>query len=60
MPNARIHLLTITPLGILIVFCDNLWQFRILSNGSIYGEAKHYYTADAAVRAGREWVGVWE
>jgi hypothetical protein len=53
----QIHLLTTTPMGILIVFRDRLWQFRVLSNGSIYGEAKHYYTADAAVRAGREWVG---
>jgi hypothetical protein len=47
-------------MGILIVFRDRLWQFRVLSNGSIYGEAKHYYTADAAVRAGREWVGEWK
>ncbi len=60
MPTAKIHLLTATPMGILIVFRDRLWQFRVLSNGSIYGEAKHYYTADAAVRAGREWVGEWK
>jgi len=57
MPTPSIHLLTITPLGILVVFCDRLWQFRVLNNGSIYGHSKTYYTADAAEKAGREWVG---
>lgn len=33
-----------------------MWQFRVLNNNSIYGEAKHYYTAEAAETAGREWV----
>jgi hypothetical protein len=57
MPTTKIHLLTITPMGILVVYCDRLWQFRVLSNGSIYGKAKHYYTAQAAEAAGRAWVG---
>ncbi len=58
----RIHLLTATPLGMLVVYRDNrLWQFRILSSdGSLYGESKLYYTAEAAVKAGREWVGHWK
>jgi hypothetical protein len=25
----KIHTLTITPMGILVVFRDNLWQFRV-------------------------------
>ena len=53
----NIHLLSITPMGILLVYCDRLWEFRVLANASIYGEAKHYYTAEAAEAAGREWVG---
>lgn len=53
----KIHSLTATPMGILIVYRDRLWEFRVLSNGSIYGEAKHYYTAQAAEVAGRERVG---
>jgi hypothetical protein len=59
MQNTKIHLLRITPLGVLIVFRDRLWQFRVLSpDGSIYGQTKNYYTAEAAEAAGREWVGV--
>jgi hypothetical protein len=59
MPTAKIHLLTITPLGILIVYFTNggCWQFRVLNGGSIYGHSKIYYTVEAAERAGREWVG---
>lgn len=58
MPTTKIHLLAITPLGILIVFCDNLWQFRVLSSdGAIYGHTKSYYTFEAAEKAGHEWVG---
>ncbi len=50
----------------LIVFYTNshCWQFRVISNGSVYGERKIYYTAEAAIReasppaiaAGRKWV----
>ncbi len=59
MPTEKIHLLTFTPLGILIVYFTNggCWQFRVLNNGSIYGHSKTYYTVEAAERAGREWVG---
>ncbi|MEM6403434.1 MAG: hypothetical protein AAF757_24925 [Cyanobacteria bacterium P01_D01_bin.116] len=33
------------------------WQFRMIScDGSVYGECKIYYTAQAATDAGREWV----
>ena len=60
MPTAKIHLLTITPIGILIVYFTNgdCWQFRVLTHeGKVFGLQKLYYTADAAERAGREWVG---
>lgn len=52
----KIHLLT--PMGILMVYRDSLWQFRVISSdGSIYGHTSHYYTHEAAEAAGREWVG---
>jgi hypothetical protein len=58
MPNTKIQVLTITPMGILVVFRDNLWQFRVLSSdGAIYGHTNHYYTAEAAEEVGRQWVG---
>lgn len=54
----KIHLLITTPLEILIVYCENLWQFRVLStDGAIYGHTSNYYTHEAAEKAGREWVG---
>jgi hypothetical protein len=54
----KIHTLTITPFGILVVFQDNLWQFRVLSSdGAIYGHTNYYYTAKAAEEVGRQWVG---
>ena len=54
----KIQTLTITPMGILIVFQDNLWQFRVLSSdGAIYGHTNQYYTAEAAEEVGRQWVG---
>ena len=56
----KIHLLTITPIDILIVYRDHLWHFRVLANNSIYGQARDYYTAQLAEDAGREWVGRWE
>ncbi|MBD6620681.1 hypothetical protein FNW02_34170 [Komarekiella sp. 'clone 1'] len=45
--------------SILIVFYtpENCWQFRIISHtGEIYGEQKIYYSADAALRTGLEWL----
>jgi hypothetical protein len=54
----KIHTLTITPMGILIVFQDKLWQFRVInSDGAIYGHTSHYYTAQAAEQIGQQWVG---
>ncbi|HEY9633740.1 MAG TPA: hypothetical protein V6D14_10060 [Coleofasciculaceae cyanobacterium] len=57
MPTTKIHLLTLTPMGILIVYHDHLWQFRVLSSdGAIYGHTSQYYTSEAAESAGRHWV----
>jgi hypothetical protein len=59
MTSAKIHTLTSTPLGILLVFytAGGCWQFRVLSSGgSVFGEQKLYYTVEAAEKAGREWV----
>ncbi len=52
--SVEIRLLTITPLGILIVYRDRLWEFRVLNGRSIYGHTKSYYRLEAAEAAGRE------
>jgi hypothetical protein len=58
MTTVKIHTLTITPMGILVVFRDNLWQFRVInSDGTIYGHSSNYYTPEAAEKVGRGWVG---
>lgn len=60
MTPAKIHLLTSTPVGTLLVFYTDggCWQFRVLSSGgAVFGEKKLYYTAQAAEKAGRDWVG---
>lgn len=43
----------------LIVFYTpaHCWQFRLISaGGAVFGERKIYYTAEAALKAGLEWV----
>lgn len=43
----------------LIVFHTpaHCWQFRLISNGgAVFGERKIYYSADAALKAGLEWI----
>ena len=33
------------------------WQFRLISpGGAVFGERKIYYSAEAALKAGREWI----
>ena len=33
------------------------WQFRLISpGGAVFGERKIYYSAEAALKAGLEWV----
>ena len=43
----------------LIVFYTeaHCWQFRLISNGgAVFGERKLYYTPEAALKAGMEWM----
>jgi hypothetical protein len=43
----------------LIVFYteSHCWQFRVISSGGVvFGERKLYYSAEAAERAGRDWI----
>ncbi len=43
----------------LIVFYTeaHCWQFRLISNGgAVFGERKLYYSPEAAMTAGLEWV----
>jgi hypothetical protein len=57
--SVKIHLIAGTQLGTLIVFYTNAhcWQFRIISSGGeVFGEKKIFYLAEAAEKAGREWI----
>jgi hypothetical protein len=57
--SVKIHLITTTPLGTLIVFYSDAhcWQFRVLSSrGEVKGLSQIFYTPQAAERAGREWI----
>jgi hypothetical protein len=42
----------------MVYFCDTQeWQFRVISpGGAVFGEHKLYYSAQAAEKAGREWI----
>ena len=43
----------------LIVFHTkaHCWQFRLISpGGAVFGGRKIYYSAEAALKAGREWI----
>jgi hypothetical protein len=43
----------------LVVFYTDAhcWEFRVISaGGAIFGEHRIYYTAEAAEKAGREWI----
>ena len=43
----------------LMVFCTDAycWQFRVISSGgAVFGERKFYYLAEAAEKAGRDWI----
>lgn len=55
MPLAKIHLITSTSTGTLLVFYSegNCWHSRVLSSsGVVFGRRKLYYTAEAAEKAG--------
>lgn len=55
----KVHLVTIIENVTLLVFYTetHCWQFRLISaGGEVFGERKLYYTAEAAEKAGREWI----
>lgn len=59
MTQTKIHLITNMQGITLMVFYTEAkaWQFRVLSaGGAVFGEQKLYYTAEAAEKAGREWI----
>ncbi len=36
---------------------EHCWQFRLISpDGAIFGESKIYHSAEAALKAGLEWI----
>ena len=60
MTHPKIHLIVGIRGAILVVFYTNAkcWQFQIVSfEGVVFGERKIYYTAEAALRVGRDWIG---
>lgn len=58
MTQIRIHSLTSIQGYILLVFYSDAhaWQFRVISGSAVFGERKLYYSAEAAQKAGREWL----
>jgi hypothetical protein len=60
MTQVRIHsLVSVGGLILLVYHCDTWeWQFRIISGSAVFGEQKLYYSAEAAQKAGREWIAV--
>ena len=59
MSNTTIHQVIGIDGNTLIVFYTeaHCWQFRLISpGGAVFGERKIYYTAEAALKAGLEWL----
>ncbi len=59
MTNTTIHRVIGIDGATLIIFVAqaSCWQFGLISfGGAIFGESKIYYSATAALKAGREWV----
>ena len=58
MIKTFVHVLVgINDCTLLVYYTDaRCWQFRVISNGSVYGECRIYYTAEAATDVGREWI----
>ena len=60
MTKTTIHLIAgIQGVTLVVFFTDaNCWQFRVISSGgAVFGEQKLYYSAEAAEKAGRDWIG---
>jgi hypothetical protein len=61
MQGFKIHCLVASRNYLMVVFHtdEKCWQFRIAtSDGSVLGEQKLYYTAEAAEAAARRWFKV--
>lgn len=62
MSQTKIHHVVGIDGSTLIVFYTeaHCWQFRLISNGgTVFGESKIYYTPEAALKVGLEWIA-WE
>jgi hypothetical protein len=58
MNGCRVHLLiSVQDLILLVYYSDAwAWQFRVISGSEVFGERKIYYSAEAAEKAGRDWI----
>jgi len=59
MSKTTIHLVASIQDVTLVVFYTTAycWQFRLISaGGAVFGERKLYYSAQAAEKAGRDWI----
>ncbi|MFW9257641.1 hypothetical protein [Nostoc sp. CALU 546] len=59
MSQVKVYTVLCVNSSILMVFYTpgHCWEFRIISRtGGIFGEQKIYYTAEAALRTGLEWL----
>ncbi|BAY66942.1 hypothetical protein NIES22_70860 (plasmid) [Calothrix brevissima NIES-22] len=60
MAKTTVHLVVgIEEFTLLVFYTEaHCWQFRLISPaGAVRSERKIYYTAEAAQKAGREWIG---
>ncbi|MEH2055135.1 MAG: hypothetical protein V7K97_02915 [Nostoc sp.] len=60
MNKTTVHLVVnINGCTMVVFYTDaHCWQFRVISpGGAVFGERKIYYSAEAAQKAGREWIG---
>jgi len=60
MTKTTVHLVVnINGCTMIVFYTDaHCWQFRVISpGGAVFGERKIYYSAEAAEKAGREWIG---
>ena len=52
------HVIGIDSTTLIVFYTEaHCWQFRLISpGGAVFGGRKIYYTAEAALKAGREWL----
>jgi hypothetical protein len=59
MAQTIIHaVISISDFTLIVFYTEaHCWQFRVISSGGVvFGERKLYYSAEAAERAGRDWI----